>query len=557
MSVVIAADIEDANYASDMALAREALRAAIGKPAGSGPIRGLKFWNGSVYCMRDDADGLTATLWKSTASGWESVRAGMRPGGYMRAIIANFSGSSTEVALYGCDGKNRYWRYDGSTFEFGPALWGTESNAYSTVSHGNLVTPASGLQTFALGVFADRTFVAGDRLRIYGITNAANYMVGTFVSLVSNALTVNVSEFNNDGGEGFYHVCLESDYDRPYALVEHKNYLWLAYPRGQLITTDLGEPMTTGTTSEAFGIGAEITDLVVMRSDVLGIFRVNGVTLLYGSDPESFEMKPFTRASNCRARSAQEVGGNAIFVTDAGIQSLAGSDAFGDFQQDNLATFARRTEQRITSDFRCASVIRSDSQYRVYGADKRVLVMSWQSSPTSADAVEFMPLLYDHQAVCADAEVYNDEEYVFFGTDDGWVMRERVGTSFDGEPIESFVRTCYWHCGGPQVKKRMRKITLDIQAGEADVTINYRQDMDFQGPGQGTGYAYVTEVQGGAYNTDYWDEFFYDGEEAGQIHANVDGICRYMSLTVYSDSISEPHVLPGMHWLFTPLGLQR
>lgn len=566
--------VGDTNYATDIVLARDYYRGLIATgPTGSGPIRGMKFWRGYLYVLRNATDGLTATLWRSSTGGWVSIRTGLRPGGTMRAVVATFSGDSAAQALYCVDGKNRYWRVeDDDTFTYGDEVYGSEAEVggLDAIAVGSpFAPPTNGAHT--IGIFpndAYRTWVAGDQVFVYAQNNAASWFIGTVVSHTAPtggpgaaAMSLTVTSQNNAGSYAYWHLCSLDEVDRPHYIASHKNYLFLGYPRGQVQTTDLGEPMTFtnggGATAVALGIGDDIRGFTSLRGDVLGIFHANGVSMLYGADSATFELKPFTRTSGCRADSMFETGGNALFVSDAGIQALAGSQDFGDFSQSNLAAKARRSEQRINAGFECASIIRSDSQYRAYGADKSVLCMTWQSQAPTPKSVAFTVLRYDHQPVCSESQVYNDEEFSFFGTDDGKVFRERIGTTFDGAPIEAFVRTSYWHHNAPQSRKRWRKITLDIDSGLVAATLNFRQDLDFQGPDQGVGYSQVAQTSGGTYDGNYFGEFFYSDSEAAQVHANVDGIGTHMSLVLWSSGDSDPHTISGMHATYSPLKLQK
>jgi hypothetical protein len=183
--------------------------------------------------------------------------------------------------------------------------------------------------------------------------------------------------------------------------------------------------------------------------------------------------------------------------------------------------------------------------------------MTWFADLPRAGKVEFTRLRYLHQPVCSDADTYQDDEYLAFGTEDGYVMRERKGTTFDGEGIAAFLRTSYWHYGSPMLKKRMHKLVLDVQSGLTEVALYFRQDIDFGGPDQQQPYLNAVRASGGFYDSAYYDQFYYDDAEIAQVHANVDGVARHMSLMIYSDGDTESHRLTAMHTLYTELGVHR
>lgn len=86
---------------------------------GSGPIRGVVVYGGTVYGVRDTEDGTGAKLYASSSTGWQEVDLGeatLLPGGSYKFITANFQGASGLDVLIGVDGVNPAFHYDGTTF---------------------------------------------------------------------------------------------------------------------------------------------------------------------------------------------------------------------------------------------------------------------------------------------------------------------------------------------------------------------------------------------------------------------------------------------------------
>lgn len=547
-----ASSLDDANYAQNIASARNYYRALIQKPTGEGEILGVKAWLGVVYCLRNAVGGATATLWRSTTSGWTAVRTGLRPGGAMRGLVANFTGNSAEQALYLVDGKNRYMRVSQAhAVTFGPAVYPTEGT--STTS----VTPGSGSKSFTT-TETSRSWTNGQELIAYSAASAGSYMIGTVTSSTGTSVTINVTSFAGSAAAD-WHICRTDGVDRPYLIAEHRNYLMLAYPLGQLQTSDVGSPMVVGTTSDAFGVGDEITDLRGMRGNVLGVFTASGVSLLYGdgSDGQPWEMRKHTASSGSRLGGAQEMGGDAVYVSASGIHSLSGTQAFGDFAYTDVSLTARSSLRDLLQDYRCTAISRKDGQYRIYGNDGAVLVMTLYGAP-SVKTARFTKLRYPLEVTCVDSTMLDSgEELMVFGTSDGWVMRERIGTTFNGEEIEAFFRTSYWHSKAPQLKKRFRKLIIDVDTGQTAVQLYFRQDIDFGGLDQANAYTYTASPGGGYYDASYWNEFFWDGEAGSQLHASIDGVGRHMSLVISCAGDFEPFIVRGLHTQYSPLGLLR
>jgi hypothetical protein len=151
------------------------------------------------------------------------------------------------------------------------------------------------------------------------------------------------------------------------------------------------------------------------------------------------------------------------------------------------------------------------------------------------------------------------EEAHFFGTSSGYVMREDVGTSFDGGIIPSVLRLHYLHFKSPSVKKRFRKLVLEMDAS-APVTLRFRQLFDYD-----DGYYRYSPTQqvdlsvgGGSWGSADWDEFRWSLPSISQAEAHIDGMGRNMGLLVFSESATDaPYAIQGILTHFSPMGIAR
>ena len=114
-----------------------AARALIAAVPGSGKILGVQMFQGNVYAFRNTADGLAAKMYKSTASGWEEVTTPvLAPNGKYEFINHNFYGATSLQRMYGVDGVNKAFMYDGTTFtQLIPA--GTTTEPRHIAAHSN------------------------------------------------------------------------------------------------------------------------------------------------------------------------------------------------------------------------------------------------------------------------------------------------------------------------------------------------------------------------------------------------------------------------------------
>lgn len=111
----VAADgLTDATY---KALAADDYRADITAVPGSGSVLGVALYKGDVYAWRNNAGGTAAVMYKATGSGWSAVTTpALAPDGRYETVVANFGGGTANYKLYGCDGENKAFMFDGTTF---------------------------------------------------------------------------------------------------------------------------------------------------------------------------------------------------------------------------------------------------------------------------------------------------------------------------------------------------------------------------------------------------------------------------------------------------------
>ena len=100
-----------------LALAANSYRTDITPVPGSGPIRGVAYYNSTAYAWRDNAAGTALVMHKSTSTGWAVVTTpALLPGGRVETTIANFGGGINTTKLFGCDGVNKAFEFDGDTY---------------------------------------------------------------------------------------------------------------------------------------------------------------------------------------------------------------------------------------------------------------------------------------------------------------------------------------------------------------------------------------------------------------------------------------------------------
>jgi len=173
-----------------------------------------------------------------------------------------------------------------------------------------------------------------------------------------------------------------------------------------------------------------------------------------------------------------------------------------------------------------------------------------------------MPFTMDHQIVSlVSAEDSDGFEVLYGGFDDGYVRRLDSGTSFDGDTIESFVRTAYYHYDSPGSKKRFRELNLEINA-DTSTTVTITPTYDFGGT-----YSPKTSPVSSSYSVDVsadaWSESDISNSSTGitvvaSERIKINGIGMNMGLIIENSAIyDKPITLQGAIVDFTPLGVRR
>lgn len=536
------------------ALAIEDRRDAISALPGSGSVLGIGIADGVVYAARNVADGTTATLYKATASGWTAVKEKLYPGGRFRMIQANFSGSTESLFLFGCDGKNRPFRFDGTTFAFIDPIYDTQATSTTSLSIG------TGAKVFTAAE-GSRGWATGQSLIAWSTADAGKWMIGTVTSYSDPTLTLDVTSVGGSGTVDDWEIGRLDFADKPFDMIDHSDHMFLAYPYGQLQTSNLGDPMTYTSTAALFGLGQEINGLLPLKGGVLAVVCTDKTDIISGADKTTWSKETLARSSGGARFTAQELANNGIALGDRGLTSMQATQAFGDFEMGVFSRYIDSYIKAVKPSVVDSRVVKSKNQYRLY-VDSGIVLTCTILSPNAVitpNDVSFTRANYGVNIACCASGEIGGEEYHFFGTDEGYVMREDVGASFDGEAIASVFRLPFMSFKSPANKKRFRKLVIDIDAPQL-TTIYFKEIFDY---GDGT-YApsinFSTDAYGGGgkWDASDWDEFLWSLPVQTQAEANIAGVGRNMSLLIWHESaLDDAFSIQGLLVHYSILGMTR
>ena len=543
-------DTDDETWLQD---AIETARTAIQAPTGSGAIRGVWVYNGSVWCFRDNAGGTAGQLYKATTAGWVLQSLGSR---------VSWTTGTAEVTA-------------------GQTVTGASSGATGVVTR---VAKRSG--TYGGGdargqfIFATitGTFTNGENLQVSGVTKCVASGGSAAITLPAGGHYdfVNFNFFGASDFERMYFTngqgtAMEWDgtvmvpivtgmtVDTPTHLTAHKNHLFLSFAGGSLQHSSPGDPYAWSplTGSAELAVGQDITGLQGETVDVLAIVCRNRIALLYGSGIADWVLKALAEDAGGVEWTLQRVG-RLVYLDDVGLRSLETTQNYGDF---NLGTMTQLVEplfrtKRANSVTAVASMrVRRKNQYRVFWSDGTGLtVYLGRKSP------EAMPFDLGITVNCAcSSEDSNGNEILLVGDSTGQVYEIDAGTSLDGEDLTSYLRLAFNHCGSPYLQKIWRRAILEID-GQGTTSLSLAAEFDYGDADRVPTIGSSLEVTGGGgiWDESDWNEFVFDAAVEGRAKLALDGRGANVSLSVASTATYEKtHVVHGLTLHYSPRGLAK
>lgn len=535
-------------HATAKAAAADEYRTDISAPTGSGALRGLGLLNGTLYAFRDNAGGTAGLIYKETSSGWSAITL------YHEL---NFDTGLAEIS----DGDTVTQLVSGATATVKRVVW--ESGLWSGSAEGRLIL--SGITG---------TFNAANDLQVGGVTKATSTSLATQITL-SPGGRYEIIESNFSGGlgtkrmygcdgvnrgfefDGDVYVPLDTGMttDTPDYLFAYKLQLFFGFG-SSVQNSSPGFPYkwTAITGSAEIALGDDITGILQLNGQALGIFARNQSHQLSGSTVDDFVLDPISNEVGCIPRTAQKIG-YPFCLDDRGVVLISATDAYGNFDQSTISRLVQPIIDSMRQVVVASTVYRGRNQYRLYGSDGTGVIMTIME-----DSFAFTRFEYPVNVSCVVAgEDSTGKDVVYFGSDAGMVYQADVGSSFDGEDIEAYLILPFNSSGSPTALKTYRKATLEMTA-EMYSAFQISPDFSY---GDSTLPIHATKSTsingvGGWWDVDNWDEVFYDEATVQTPSIDLEGTGTNMALIVYSKSaIDLGHKIDGVVTHFTNRRLVR
>ena len=233
-------------------------------------------------------------------------------------------------------------------------------------------------------------------------------------------------------------------------------------------------------------VGATITDLIVFR-DQLVVFTTNKILRVSGSSISDFDIQPISDDLGAvEEDTAREIGGDVMFLAPDGLRLLSATDRIGDF---GLAVVSKSIQKELLQVINASTtfaslVIRGKSQYRLFGFntgytdDAALGVLGTQFAGQGGQNMAWAELRGINAHV-AYSEYENEEEFVYFANDDGFIYQLEKGDSFAGANVPASFRSPYLPLEDPRMRKTFYKaVVYTDPTGTVDFDFSLKLDFD-------------------------------------------------------------------------------
>jgi hypothetical protein len=436
------------------AAAADIYRADITPVPGSGPILGCILFNDVIYAFRNNASGTEAKLYKSSPSGWVNVPVPVTllPNGRYEMVVANFTAGPASMKVYGCDGVNAPFQFDGTT--------------YTPITTTGMAFPPKHIYAF-------------------------------------------------------------------------KGHLFLSY-KTSVIHSALGNPLDYQVINGAGEIGTsdDVTGMLVQPGTgdggALAIYGRNTIYMLYGSSSADWKFVTYGVGVGGIPYTMQNLA-DSYTLDDRGVISMRSSLNYGNFDTGSLTYNINSAVAAHRALASASSVNRQYSQYRVFFSDGYGIF----TTVVNSDLVGHGIVQYPDPVLCAwDGEWADGTPVSIFGTTSGYVMRNDVGTSFDGVAINGYFVTNINISKQLRIHKRFRRCVLEVQGENyTEFSVGYNFDWATADIAQhlfsNTGVALSGTS---AWDSFYWDNFYWDGRTITPSYLELNGSGENIQLLVSTNS---------------------
>lgn len=556
----------------------DARRAAIAKPPGDGPVRGVVIYEGAVYCFRDLAGN--GQMFKSTPTGWEKQEFGhtinftLGTAEFMEGAVLAGATSAATATIERVILQSGQW--DGTaagymvvsdlagTFLEGEIGSGSETGSATVQPANPVFLVAGGHYDFTVHNF----YGATKRPRLYGVNGVgpgfewdgevfSPIRTGNPAGTLDEVLSIvsrNGSTIVSRNGST---IIGRGDHDKPTHVGQYSNHLFLSFNAGSLIHSGVGEPLDFRAVAGAGEItfGGAPTGILSSVTTSLVIFGQSRVEYMLGNDSSNFEMKPISDAAGAVRWSAQMAGEAPIYLDEGGLRKLSTTAAFGDWRMGTISQLVEplfRAKRDAGVTVAASLKVKGKDQYRLFFTDGTgIILYLGRKNP------EIMPIRLPSTVMCACSGEMSEGagERMFIGCEDGHVYEIDKGPSFDGGVVQAYIRLAWNNTRAPSQEKRFIKATVETDS-VSDMAIGVTYHVDYSATANLAGELHSYAVPAGSpafmpiadFNSIDWQQ-----PSAGLLDAYLDGLGRNIAITLVTEHTNEePHTLAALTMNYSP-----
>ena len=537
--------------AKDVAVSKAAAaniyRADIGPVPGTGPIRGVIYYKDVAYAFRDNAAGTACDIYKSSPAGWVNVPLGKKVAftdlkddihegdlleqGVVSARVERWVITAGDTTAGTASGYFVVGDIIGGSFASGPATVGLAAvDVTLSGAETQITLLPGGTYSFSIGNFT----AYYDTERIYGadgVNDAFEFDGSTYVPL-----PVDVP-------------------DKPKYAIVHANHLFLSVG-SSIIHSALGNPYNFEVVNGAgeIGTGGVITGMLILPGNqgtaALQVTSRNSTWILYGTSSQDWRFVNYNVGVGAVDRTLQNLF-SAFALDDKGIINMQQSLNYGNFDAATITYSIQRFIRDQQGHATCSDLSRANSQYRVFFDNGFAIY----STVTPQGVVGHGIIQYTDPALCCyNGEKSTGESVNLFGTASGMVMRNDVGSSFDGKPIPAYLNTNINAEKSPRMRKRFRRCNIEVLS-EAYAQFNVSYSFEWASP-RIVSHAMIAApaaLSGKAYwDQAMWDTFYWDGKTTDSITVELNGTGENVQLMILlNEDYIESFTLPSVTFSFS------
>lgn len=517
----------DATYQT---LAADVYRADILPVPGTGPIRGVERFAGTVYAWRNNAGGTALALYKSSPAGWVAVSLGFQLS-FTAGLLAGIAEGDTVTGL--TSGANAIVKR---------VVLQSGSFGASTAA-GRLIFSA------VVGVFS-----AAETLRVAGTNRATCSGAQAAIALLpggrveteigncaggANGNRIYGSDGVNKGFEfdGTTYVPITTGMvaDTPNHVAVHKSQVFFSFgPSVQFSGVGLPYAWLPVVGAGEIAMPETVTAMRSLPGDqttaAFGIYTVNAKSILYGSSSADYNLIPFPDAGGANPYSVQKMTDSYCFDSN-GISGLRTSVNYGNFGSASLSLRLRPFVQQHRNLVSASAVNHEKSQYCVFFSDGYGLYTTIINGKLSG----IMPMYFPNAVNCACAgERDAAQETIFLGSNDGYVYRLGVGRSFDGAEIDAYMTFAWNSMRNSRVLKRFLRGAIEISSSSyAAFGLSFQLGY---GDESGAEVSYETLTSSTLWDAATWDNFVWDGRSLSPSEFDLEGSAVNIAIRITSKS---------------------